>query len=203
MDQYNQSYGTPQPNSGAVHCTQCGTAIPAGSVYCPNCGHAANPAPTYQNTYANAAPTYPNAAPTYGGYNPNPGYQQNVPPMGEYVSKSEYMKKYLSEPLKKNIKTVAIICYVLSGIVGVTVFLNPLALIDLAICLGLTLGMHLGKNKGCAIGILVYGIVACLLNLILSGSFGGWGWIAAGAYAISVFKKADQEYAAYSSSLMY
>lgn len=203
MDQYNQSYGMPQPNSGAVTCTQCGAAIPQGSVYCPNCGHAANPAPSYQNTYANAAPVYPNAAPAYGGYNPNPGYQQNMPPVGEYVSKSEYMKKYLSEPLKKNIKTISIICYVLCGILAVLGFLAPIYFLDVAICMGLTLGMHLGKSKGCAIGILIYGIISCVLGLIASGTFGGWGWIAAGIGAISAFKKADQEYAAYSSSRMY
>lgn len=212
MDNYNQQYGgypqAPQQGNPAAteYCANCGAVIPQGSVYCASCGQArsaANPAANYSNAYSNAAPTYSNAAPPYGKYNPNPDYRPNMPPAGEYVSKSDYLKKYASEPFKKGIKTAAIIGYVLTGILALSILATPLAVIDMAIYLALTLGMHLAKNKLCAFGILGYGIFGCVLNLVLSGAFTGWGWIAVGAYAVSLFNKEEKQYASYMASRQY
>ena len=68
MQNYNQQYGGyPQGNQAApMYCANCGAVMPQGSVYCPYCGHA--------NVTANTAP--------------------NMPPMGEMVSKADYLKKY-------------------------------------------------------------------------------------------------------------
>ena len=210
MQNNYQQYGgypqAPQGNQAApVYCANCGTLMPQGSVYCPNCGHAnapANAAPNHANTYG-GAPTYANPAPVYDPYNPNPAQQPNMPPVGEVVSKSDYLKKYSSQAFRQGIKTSAIIGYVLCGIVALTVFVTPLALVDLAIYLGLTLGVHLAKNKICAFGILGYGILGCVLGLIMSGSFTGWGWIALGGYLISLFNKEEKAYNAYMASRQY
>lgn len=200
MENYNQQYGgyqqAPQQGNQAapVYCSNCGALIPQGSVYCTNCGHvsaAANPVQNYANTYGNT-PVYP-----------NPGYQPNMPPVGEFVSKSDYLKKYSSQEFRKGIKTAAIIAYSLCGVVAVTILLSPLAILDLVVYLGLTLGMHLAKNKICAYGILGYGILGCILGLILNGSFTGWGWIALGFYAIKLFNKEEKAYNAYMASRQY
>lgn len=207
MQNYNQQYGGyPQGNQAApMYCANCGTVMPQGSVYCPNCGHAnvhANAVPNYANTYG-SAPTYANPAPVYNPYNPNPAQQFNMPPMGEMVSKSDYLKKYSSNDFRKGIKTAAIIGYVLCGIVALTILVTPLAIIDLVVYLGLTLGVHLAKNKICAFGILGYGVLGCILGLILSGSFTGWGWIALGGYLISLFTKEEKAYNAFMASSRY
>lgn len=208
MQNYNQQYGGyPQGNQAApVYCANCGAVMPQGSVYCPYCGHAnatANTAPNYANNYAGGAPAYGSAAPVYDPYNPNPTQRPNMPPMGEMVSKADYLKKYSSQAFRQGIKTGAIIGYVLCGIVALTILVTPLAIIDLVIYLGLTLGVHLAKNKICAFGILGYGVLGCILGLILSGSFTGWGWIALGGYLISLFSKEEKVYNTFMASRRY
>lgn len=109
----------------------------------------------------------------------------------------DYRKNYASEPLKKSIKTWSIVAYILVGVnVLLALLVNPLALIDSALLLGLTLGIHLGKSKGCAIALLVYAIYNTVITLISSGSIGGWWWIVAAVSFLSTFKKIDEEYKA-------
>lgn len=212
MENYNQQYGgyqqAPQQGNQAapVYCSNCGTLMPQGSVYCPNCGHAnapANAAPNYTNTYAGGAPVYGNAAPAYNAYNPNPAQQPNMPPVGEYVSKADYMKKYSSQEFRKGIKVAGIIGYVLTGIAAISIIANPWAIIDVLICIGLTLGIHLGKSKICAFGMLGYSIINIILYLVLYGTVGGWGWIALGGYAVSLFVKEEKLYKAFMASRRY
>ncbi len=113
----------------------------------------------------------------------------------EGVTKAEYFKKYAPESFAKNIKTTAIIGYACAGINALlSVAVNPLGLIDSVIFLGLTLGVHLGKSKGCAIGMLVYAIFTVVLGLVLTGTLSGWLWIIAGASAVSVFSNAEKRY---------
>lgn len=109
----------------------------------------------------------------------------------------DYRKNYASEPLKKSVKTWSIVAYILVGVnVVLALLVNPFALIDSALLLGLTLGIHLGKSKGCAIALLVYAIYNTVITLISSGSLGGWWWIAAAVSFLSAFKKIDDEYKA-------
>lgn len=114
-------------------------------------------------------------------------------PLGS-ISKAEYYKKYASDSFRKNMRITAIIGYVMCGIVGLTVFVNIFGLIDLAILLGLTLGMHLGRSRGCAIGILVYSGASMILTLISSGTVGGWAWLAVGICALILFHNEDKRY---------
>lgn len=109
----------------------------------------------------------------------------------------EYRKNYASAPLQKSIKTWSIVGYVLCGINLLLAFtVNIFALLDVAILLSLTLGVHLSKSKGCAIGLLVYAIVGGILSLISSGSFTGVLWIAMGAGYLGTISKMDAEYKA-------
>ena len=107
----------------------------------------------------------------------------------------EFRKKYASEGLRKNIKTWCIVAYVMCGInLLLALFVNIFALVDFALLLGLTLGLHINKSKGCAIGILVYAIIGCVLSLVGGGSVTGVYWIAMGVASLGIFKKMDAEY---------
>ena len=87
----------------------------------------------------------------------------------EHMDKKEYMKSHAPASFYKTIKVCAIISYVLIGINVLTVLVNPFAILDVAILLTLTLLVHIKKVKGCAIGLLVYGILSCIIGLIGSG----------------------------------
>lgn len=107
----------------------------------------------------------------------------------------EYRKNYASEGHRKTIRNLAIVGYVLCGVnLLVALLVNVFALVDVVVLLALVLGMHIGKSKGCAVGILVYAIIGALLSVLSGGSMTGWGWIALGVCGINVFKKIDQEY---------
>ncbi len=110
-------------------------------------------------------------------------------------SKKEYRKVCTNPKYLKDLKTAAIICYVLIGIeVALALFMNIWALVDALILLGLTLGMHLGKKKGCAIAILAYSIINVVYFLLTAGQLSGWLWIIAGIGAMKAFSIADKEY---------
>ena len=112
----------------------------------------------------------------------------------EYVSKEEFLKNH--EAFNKNVKIVAIISYVLIGLNALNLLFNFFVIIDLAILLGCTLGVHLKKVKGCAIGILVYGIFSVVVGLLSSAGPTGWMWIVFGIIYLTQFNKAEKEYKA-------
>lgn len=109
-------------------------------------------------------------------------------------SKKEYLRHHAPESFYTNIRINSIIAYILCGISGLTALANPFALVDVAIYLGLTLGMHLRKSKGCAIGILVYAIFGTVVNLIVNHMLVGWAWLVIGIYSLIVFNNAEKRY---------
>lgn len=131
-------------------------------------------------------------------------YTQTVPNpevIPASCTKKEYRKNYASPQLKKNIKTWSIFAYVLVGInVLLAVFVEWTILLDAAVLLGLTLGVHIGKSKGCAIALLVYSIVSCLIATIWNGTVSGWWWIVLAISYLTTFKKIDEEYTNWSKS---
>lgn len=130
----------------------------------------------------------------------NPAQLPNAPTAydGRAVTKKEFIEKYASVSIRNGIRNAAIAAYICAGITAVYALLAaPLALIDAAVFLGVTLGMHLGKSKVCAIVMLVVSIVECVLGLIMTGAFTSFLWIAASAWAIVYFRKADVQYAEY------
>lgn len=116
-------------------------------------------------------------------------------PQGQYVSISDYRCNYTSAKFKKDIKSLGIVGYVLCGI-GLLNFLlaGPVAVVDTAIQLGLTLGCHLKKSKGCAIAMIVYGVFNVVMGLAMAGTPSGWGWLALGIGFFNQINKVDKEY---------
>ena len=110
------------------------------------------------------------------------------------ITKKEYLKTYAGAEFQRQLKGAAIMGYVCAGINGALGLLNPLALVDALILLSLTLGMHLGKSKGCAIAILVFSIISMILGLLSTGQIGGWLVLLCGIYGVVIFNKADKKY---------
>ena len=113
---------------------------------------------------------------------------------GEEITKEVYFKKYASSNFYNNLKINSIIGYILCGILGLACLANPLGLIDLAIYLGLVLGMHLGKNKTCAILLTIYAVFSVVLVLIMSGTFSGWAWLIVSIYSWVLFHNEEKRY---------
>lgn len=159
-------YGYQGGQSAFGKCPCCGNAVEPEAAFCPHCGR------------------------------PVAAYNQPDPwsgiPYG--VSKGDFRRQYAPPEQQKSITVVSIIGYVLCGINVLVALLNPFALIDVAVFLGLTLGIHLGKSKGCAIAMLVYGIVGCVIGLLAAGTPSGWAWIVLGAVAMSSIGKMDAVY---------
>lgn len=164
-----------------MFCPKCGKELENGAAFCGYCGASLK------------------AEPQYGSY-----YQQPAPEAAaaveidrQKVSKKEFIENYASQPLRKSINSISVVCYALaaiSAVTGVTMTHNFYALIDAAILLALTLGMHLGKSKICAILLLIVSIIECVLTTIMLGTISGWWWIVAGISAVSSFVKLDKEY---------
>ena len=111
----------------------------------------------------------------------------------QYVSKEDFLKNH--ENLKKNVKVTAIVSYVLIALNALTIMFNFVVIIDIAILLLCTLGVHLKKKKGFAIGIIVYGIISVIIGLVSAGTPTGWMWIVFGILYITQINKAEKEYA--------
>jgi len=113
-----------------------------------------------------------------------------------YMSKKEYLKGHAPEGFYKTIKTWAIVSYVLIAINVVMLIFNPLGIFDIALMLGLTLGIHLKKSKGCAIALLIYGIFNFVVGIVINGAPMGILWLVAAIVYLVQFNKAEKEYKA-------
>ena len=129
--------------------------------------------------------------PNYGAANPN---LPKPIPEGQHVSLSDYRCHYASEGFKKSIRITAILCYVMCGLNLLLALMEPLYLLDVAIQLGLTLGLHLKKSKGCAIAMIVYAGISMILGLISTGMLTGWLWLILGITCTNTINNVDREY---------
>ena len=156
------------------------------------------PAADYTPVAANQGPAFCAQCGTqldFDGNCPSCADAAAVRALPEGITLKEYFKNYAGEKFNKNVRTAAIIGYVCVGINAlISILMAPIGLVESAILLGLTLGMHLGKSKGCAIGMLVYSIFTVVLTLVMYGTFGGWLWIVAGGTAVAVFKGAEKRF---------
>ena len=172
-------------------CPNCGKEITDESTSCQFCGAAitTQAQPEFGNNYEAAQPT--------AAFAGNPSVLQ--PPVDRRsVSKKEFIEKYAPVNLKKQINSAAILCYICCAItIGFSFFTNEYwyySLIDVAILLGLALGMHLGKSKVCAILLLIVSILECVITVVTMGTVSGWWLILASFYAVSAFNKLGKEY---------
>lgn len=120
---------------------------------------------------------------------------EQVQATGRVISKREFYERYLPG-LKKDLRGVGILCYVcvvLNSALAMAV--SPWMLIDSLLLLGFALGTHLGKSKVCAVLLLILGCVEVLAGIVETGTPSGILWLIAGISAVTVFRKADKQYA--------
>ena len=194
-------------------CPSCGATNAADATDCTNCGQSlaaaqTQPASAEQPAAAPQQPAYvpprqsvPPQQPAAPYYPPQgSSYAPAQPPAGQFISKRDYFMQYVPH-FAKEVRNVAFLCYVCAGLNALlSIFLNPVGLIDSLLLLGLALGMHLGKSKVCAILILVLACVEMLIGIILVGSPGGVLWLIAGIWAVVIFNRADKQYKNYQLS---
>lgn len=164
-----------------MFCPKCGKEIENGAAFCGYCGATLKEEPQYGSYYQQPAPEA----------NATVGVDR------QKISKKEFIENYASQPLRKSINSISIVCYALAAISAVSSVVmthNFFALIDVAVLLALTLGMHLGKSKICAILLLIVSIIECVMTTIMLGTISGWWWVIAGISAVSSFVKLDKEY---------
>lgn len=190
-------------NATRKFCNNCGAPLQPGVKFCTYCG---TPVPQQAAPVRNTPPQQSAPNPYNYGTQPaaNQGNQnsysyaaQNAAPVhaAEPMTKAQYRKVCTEPKYRKSLKTNAIVMYVLAGLnLLLSIATNPFGLLEVAITLGLTLGMHLGKSKGCAIGLLVYGIVNIVILLVLNGSISGWLWLVLAISSLRAFSIADKEY---------
>lgn len=172
----------------------CGSYVPNDANFCQVCGgsdfvsesNQTPNQPTFDQTWQSPVPQNQPKKKTYSPENP-------LPPSGYPVSRKDFIEKYAEPSLKKNITSIAILCYVCAGVTFVASCLsNPWGIIDAVVLAAFALGMHLAKSKACAILILILSIVEVLLSLP-AGSFPFW-WLFAGISAAVVFAKIEKQY---------
>lgn len=164
-------------------CSHCGEELVPGAKFCPGCGR----------VVGQSIPTHDQ--PRTPVYTPPVNQTPFQPPVAQQISKKQYRKVCTNEKYLKDLKSSAIALYILTALNAVLAFVgNIYGLIDVAIYLVLTLGMHKGKSKACAIGVLLYAIFSIVVVLAMDGTVGGWLWIIAAIGGIKAFSVADKEY---------
>lgn len=123
------------------------------------------------------------------------------------ITFKEFYKKYCSDKTKKNINAAAIALYFCAAVTFIVSFMalafaadTPAAMLDAFIILGLSLGIHIGKSRVCAIIVLIYSIINCIYASVLTGRPGGYLILIAGIYATIYTFKARKEYKDYINS---
>lgn len=150
-----------------MQCAQCGTQYPDGAPACPNCG-----APAGQFG---------------GGYGSAP------------MTKKEFLKHPNLKKCSSSIKSSAIILYVcgaLSLVLGIIAG-NFMVIIDIAIVVGLGLGIQLAQSRVCALLILAYSVFNTIYMIVSTGRAGGYLILLAAIYAVIAtfqFQKAWKNY---------
>lgn len=115
-------------------------------------------------------------------------------------TKKEFLQLPENAKLKKELRTSAIICYICAGItllVGLFAAENPYVFIDVALLVGLGLGIHLKQSKACAIALAVYAVINTVIGLASTGRFSGWLILLAGVYAVIYTFKLDKAWKQY------
>ena len=104
----------------------------------------------------------------------------------EQISKKEYYAKYANKRDKGNIRYAAIMAYVCAAIsLALGIYIkNYLIVIDVALIVGLALGVQIAKSRVCAILLLIYGCISTILTTISTGRVSGWWLIIVGVWAV-------------------
>ena len=113
-------------------------------------------------------------------------------PEGVKVTKLQYLRRYAGKEFRGNLRFLAILGYAMLVPLAVLATSNYALLLDGAILLLMNLGMHLLRNKFCALGMAVYAGLNVALSLGVSALL--VGWIGLGAFGFMQIRKAEKQY---------
>lgn len=145
-----------------MKCPTCGAEIQPGQQFCPSCGAKQPVERAWGNPYAQTAAVE-----------------------NRDISKSEFCRNYAPDKMRKNIRASAILCYVSAAVTaGFAILFNPMMFLDVIIILVLGLLIHLKQSRVCAVLLLVYSLINCVVMLLSTGRITGWLIILAGVFAV-------------------
>lgn len=174
-------------------CGNCGTWIEDGKTNCPNCGAAVMPNGAPQPGM-NDQPMM-DGQPMAGGQpmmNDQP-MMSGQPGMGSQpmMNKKEFYKHPNMSKVRKEIIACGVVWYVLAGfnfLIQIVYLQYIPGLLDVALMLGLGLGVHLGKSRVCAIILTAYAVFNTVILLMAGGGNGALILIAAIFSLVYTFK---------------
>jgi hypothetical protein len=121
------------------------------------------------------------------------GDEEDAPlPEAVKATKLQYLRKYAGKEFEGNLRFLAILGYVMLAPLGLLAITNYAIVLDVVILLVMNLGMHLGRNKFCALGMTAYAVLNFALSMGGSGLL--VGWIALGAFGFMQIRKAEKQY---------
>ena len=121
------------------------------------------------------------------------GDEEDAPlPEAVKATKLQYLRKYAGKEFEGNLRFLAIMGYVMLAPLGLLAITNYAIVLDVVILLAMNLGVHLGRNKFCALGMTAYAVLNFALSMGGSGLL--VGWIALGAFGFMQIRKAEKQY---------
>ena len=168
-------------------CPSCGAACNDNEKFCGSCGYSFLEAGSVSSQpYAPAENAYPQpAAPVY------PDYAQ---PAARKLPENKQTRSELNG--------AAIVTFVCAGITLIAGLVsgNYGILLDVAIMVGLGLGIMLSASRVCAVLLLAYGVLNVVVGLITTGTPSGYLILIAGILAVIYAFKAEKLWKQYQQS---
>lgn len=184
----------------AKFCPKCGTSLQDDQTFCPNCGTRVAPSETAQP--GNGYPPFTAQEPNSMGGHPyaQPFYSNGGQGFGpRCATKKEFLQLPENKKLRSQILGAAIICYISGGLtlLAMLLFTNPMMLLDVAILVGLGLGVHLAYSRVCAILLAVYAVFSVIVGIVVNGTVSGWLIIVAAVFAVLCTFNLEKSWKAY------
>ena len=140
-----------------------------------------------------------------GGICPNCAATQHYQNMAAEpnMSKREFYKHRFTQ--KGLVIAAAVICFISAVMSTLLAAINAygvgwLMLLDVAIILGLGLGILIGRSRVCAIILAAYALYNTIYSIVAMGQFGGWLIVIGGVLAICGTFMFHKQWAAYSAT---
>lgn len=177
-------------------CPKCGAIAADDVLYCGSCGTAlsagtAQQQPNQQQYQQPDQQQYQQPDQQQYQYQQQPysqsifGQEENEATAPRARTRAEFFQTDGSNYAKSCVGS-AVACYICAGVTLIIMLIskNYYSFIEIAILVGLGLGIQLGKNVVCAIILLVYAIINAIVICATMGTFGGQLLLFAGIFGV-------------------
>lgn len=182
----------------ARFCSNCGTALKDDQVFCPNCGARTATSGVSFPDDSNQPFTTPVSDQSQGFVPPAYSYRSQG---GSFkcTTKKEFLALPENKKIRSQIRSAGIICYICGGITLVValIFMNMMTLLDVALVVGLGLGVHLAQSRVCAILLTVYAAFSVIVGIVVNGTISGWLLVVAAVVSVICTFNLEKAWKAY------